>query len=47
MFEKPAVPFDGRVGEIIQNVKDLTRLDTEYVLIAPFPSATGFLEMKY
>ncbi|OSX59849.1 hypothetical protein POSPLADRAFT_1075353 [Postia placenta MAD-698-R-SB12] len=32
MFEKPAVPFDGRVGEIIQNVKDLTRLDTDMFL---------------
>lgn len=35
MFEKPALNSDGRTEEIIRNVRELSRLDPEYV-VYPF-----------
>ena len=30
MFEKPAIMFESRADEIVQNVRELSRLDPEY-----------------
>ena len=30
MFEKPAIPYDGRTKEVVDNVRELTRLDPKY-----------------
>ncbi|KAI0345775.1 hypothetical protein BDW22DRAFT_1467054 [Trametopsis cervina] len=32
MFEKPAIPFEGRADEIVRNVKELSRLDPRMFL---------------
>ena len=52
MFEKPAIMFDARTDEIVQSVRELSRLDHEYeTLPSPAPclwvdgSCVAFIRM--
>ena len=48
MFEKPAIMFEARADEIVQNVRELSRLDPEYesVLLRE-PGSFVFLSTAY
>ena len=42
MFEKPAIMFESRADEIVQNVRELSKLDPEY---DPVPSRASLVHV--